>query len=80
MKPTASDIREARLHTRDIIDVALAKFQANPKDPNVEVLLSKEDLDKLLTLIEVAEIYAEQKATARINQQIRRKRERGDIQ
>lgn len=66
MKPTASDIREARLHTRDIIDVALAKFQANPKDPNVEVLLSKEDLDKLLTLIEVAEIYAEQKAMARL--------------
>lgn len=67
MKPTASDIREARLHTQDIIDTALAQFAAYPKNPNAEVLLSKEDLDKLLTLIEVAEIYTEQKAMARLN-------------
>ena len=76
MHLNASDIREARLHTHDIVNTALAQFKAYPNNPNAEVLLSPSDINQLLLLIEVAEVYAEERATRRLNEKYKR---RGEI-
>lgn len=53
------DVKEARLHMLDVKEIGEAMFEARPNEPNVGLVFSKEDLEKLELLIHAAEEWDE---------------------
>lgn len=54
-----SDANELRLHLMDIKEIGEALFTAMPNLPNVDIAMSKEDLQKLGQAMDIIEQYQE---------------------